>query len=138
VYNIVTDGAWGNAGQRYPWPVAVAQNGVRYKLDQIGAAERHDCRKFYVPPETRVTWAALADYCRNIGLHMAWNTEQLPYLGIWVDEGMYNTAPAVALEPSNGFYDSLARAYDNGRVSMLDTGETQQWQLIVKLTQMEE
>ena len=69
---------------------------------------------------------------------MAWDAQELPYLGIWVDEGMYNSAPAVALEPSNGFYDNLSVAHRNNRMRVLAAGETQQWHLTVTLTQMEE
>jgi galactose mutarotase-like enzyme len=134
VYNVVTDGHWGAAGQRYPWPVAFAQNGERYQLDCIGAATRHDCRKFYLPPESSVTWATLVDYCRGFGLRMTWNAAELPYLGIWVDEGAINRVSTVALEPTNGFYDSLTIAHQNGQMRMLEAGETQRWQIGVILT----
>jgi len=137
VYNVVTDGHWGAAGQRYPWPVAIAQNGARYQLDCIGAATRHDCRKFYLPPESSVTWAALVDYRRGFGLRMTWDAAELPYLGIWVDEGAINCVSTVALEPTNGFYDSLSIAHGNGQVRVLAAGETQHWQIGVTLTQGE-
>ena len=62
-------------------------------------------------------------------LRLAWDAKATPYLGIWVDEGDYNPAPTAALEPSTGYYDSLARAWQNQRVMRLSPGIPQRWSL---------
>ena len=40
-----------------------------------------------------------------------------PYLGLWIDEGCYNTVSTVALEPASGYFDSLddGRSWTNAR-----------------------
>ncbi|MFN8447667.1 MAG: hypothetical protein U0521_03490 [Anaerolineae bacterium] len=64
-------------------------------------------------------------------LRLSWDPSQIPYLGIWVDEGSYNPASTVALEPSTGYYDSLTRAWRNNRVMRLPPGAPQRWWLDV-------
>jgi hypothetical protein len=51
-----------------------------------------------------------------------------------VDEGVYNSQPVAAFEPSNGYYDSLAWAVDNGRAATLQPGSSQAWTLRISLS----
>ncbi len=52
---------------------------------------------------------------------------ELPYLGIWFDRGAYSREPVIALEPSTGYYDSLATAVELGRVPRLEVGVPFEW-----------
>ena len=42
---------------------------------------------------------------------------------MWIDEGYLNKIPAVAIEPTNGYYDDLGVAYRNNRVARIAAGE---------------
>jgi hypothetical protein len=106
---------------------------VSWKLDRIGAPERADCRKFYLPPDFGAGWAGLTNLRSGCSLKMEWSPSELPYLGIWVDEGAYNSASVAALEPSTGYYDSLLTAMQNGRISRVAPGEEQRWCLSIRL-----
>lgn len=134
VVNVVDGAAWGAEGQRYPWPQAVTPDGRHCSLDRIGPTTLGDCRKFYLPPAEPIAWAQVTNHRLGCSLRLAWQPEQVSYLGIWVDEGCYNTAPTVALEPSNGYYDSLTLAYHNQRVATCEPGARQIWELIATLT----
>lgn len=128
VVNVIEgDPAWGKAGEVCDWPRAVDRNGQAWQLDRVGPAANRACRKFYSPPEQAEGWAALMDEKLGCQMRLEWPAEVVPYLGVWVDEGMYNSAPVVALEPSNGYYDSLERAVENRRVLWLAPGETATW-----------
>jgi hypothetical protein len=50
---------------------------------------------------------------------------------------MYNTAPVAALEPSNGYYDSLDRAIQNERYCMLAPGQEVVWAVKISLGAIE-
>jgi galactose mutarotase-like enzyme len=134
VCNVVEAPPWGQGGAVYAWPNAITPDGARWQLDRVGPASRHDCRKFYVPPDRPVSWGKLVNQRAGSSLRLAWPVEQLPYLGIWVDEGTYNAAPTAALEPANGFYDSLARAFNGGRAALLAPGQSHLWTLTVTVT----
>lgn len=121
------DPAWGQAGEQHPCPVAVDQNGRPWRLDRVRSTEYHTCRKFYIPPEQAIGWAALVHEGKGCQLRMDWSPVELPYLGLWVDEGSYNSQPVAAFEPSNAYYDSLERAITNGKMTWLAPGAAQSW-----------
>jgi hypothetical protein len=133
VVNVLDSETWGETGELYSWPRAVSKNGKQWQLDRIGQAVYKDCRKFYLPAEQSIVWAELVNPRVGCSMHMDWNVEDLPYFGLWVDEGAFNALPAVAPEPSNGYYDSLALAYRNKRVGLIHPGEKESWSLTVRL-----
>jgi hypothetical protein len=130
---MANDPKWGKSGELYSWPKAVALDGTIRQLDEIHAVTHHSCHKFYVPPEQPISWAALKQINLGCQLRLEWSAEKLPYFGLWVDEGVYNTAAVVALEPSNGYYDSLERAAQNERVVTLIPGAKLDWQVEIRL-----
>jgi len=67
-------------------------------------------------------------------LRMVWNSEELPYLAVWMDNGSYAaSAPVVCLEPMTGYYDDLSRAYRQGRVLVVEPGQPARWSVHVAL-----
>jgi len=122
-------GAWGPAGTRYPWPDATTSDMKAWDLRRIGPAALHDCRKFYIPPELAVGWAALRQRDSGAFLRFEWDSAALPYLGIWIDEGTYREVPTIALEPTNAYYDGLDIAYAAGRYSELPPNGASHWEL---------
>lgn len=134
VVNVIDgDPVWGKAGEICDWPEAASTDGQTWHLDRVRPVGNRSCRKFYVPSEQAVAWAALVDEKLGCRLRLDWSPSAVPYLGLWVDEGMYNSAPVAALEPSNGYYDSLERAVHNQKVSVLDSGKNVTWTLRVNL-----
>ena len=111
----------------YPWPEAQAEKGHRVRLDRIGTADRRNCRKFYLPADQPVNWAALQQGTDGDWIRLSWDSGLVPYLGIWVDEGMYNAASTAALEPTTGFYDNLDFAWRNNRFMHMLPNEPDRW-----------
>jgi galactose mutarotase-like enzyme len=134
VVNVIdSDPVWSQAGELVNWPQALSAAGQAWQLDRVRPANNRACRKFYALPEQPVGWAALVDEKLGCRLRLEWPPESVPYLGLWIDEGMYNSVPVAAPEPSNGYYDSLERAIANQRVAWLDPGQTATWHLRVYL-----
>jgi galactose mutarotase-like enzyme len=123
---------WGEVNQTYPWAEAQSQKGQFIRLDRIGSADLHNCRKFYLPPQHRVNWAALQQRDDGEWIRLSWDSRHVPYLGIWVDEGVYNASPTAALEPTTGFYDKLDLAWQNNRVMHLPPNEPVRWHLDIE------
>jgi len=134
IVNALASPTWDAAGTRYDWPETYSADNQHWHLDRMGLASLNDCRKFYLPPESPINQAILANLDLKCTLTMQWVTEELPYLGIWIDEGAYNANPVIALEPANGFFDNLSLAYKNKRLATIAAGETQSWELSVKLS----
>jgi len=124
---------WGEPETRFDWPVAVNVDGHRMRIDRAGPATLKQARKFFVVPETSVRWAGVIRQPAKDWLRFDWDPELVPYLAIWVDEGAINQASVIALEPTTGFYDSLAMAWERKQVTMIEPEDTKSWALSVRL-----
>jgi galactose mutarotase-like enzyme len=129
---IPADWGWGEPETRFGWPQAVSIDGKPVHIDQTGPAALKQARKFFVLPETSIGWAGLQRCPAGDWLRLDWNPAEVPYLGIWVDEGALNHTSVVALEPTTGFYDSLAIAWEKKEVTILEPGATHVWTLTVR------
>lgn len=131
ITNVRAETSLGAVGQRHPWPLTETVDGKPLHLNRIGPARRKDCRKFYVSPEFRIGWAALYKPESDNWLRMAWQPDDVPYLGVWVDEGAVNPEATIALEISTGYHDSLVTAWENQRLAVLSPGCTATWQITI-------
>jgi len=125
----------GKIGEKCAWPKAALGNGQVLQLDRVGPVEKHTCRKIYLLPQQPIGWAALVDENLNCQLRLEWPSDFAPYLGVWIDEGMHNTAPVAALEPSNGYYDSLEGAVHNQMITWLMPKQEISWSMQVQLNE---
>lgn len=120
-------------GQICTWPETPTPDARPLPLNRIRPASAHKCRKFYLPPDQPVQWAGLQQGEAGAWLRLSWNPSEIPYLGVWVDEGTYNPLPTAALEPSTGYYDILTLAWQNQRVMTLPPGTPVRWSLDLEL-----
>jgi galactose mutarotase-like enzyme len=95
-------------------------------LATIDSVEPGGCRKVYAEPDWRVESVTLV--VPDAGeLTLRWDPAVTPYAGLWFDQGAYARRPVIAIEPSTGFYDSLAAAVDNDRVLWIEPSHPVSW-----------
>ncbi len=99
------DVGWGPREARFGWPEAIAPDGRRVRLDEVGSPALGQGRKFFAPPDARPSWAAVRRVESGHWLRLEWDPQEVPYLGLWVDEGLVNSQAVVAPEPTTGWYD---------------------------------
>ncbi len=106
-------------GAEHPWDEGLAS------IDTVPEATG---RKVYLPPTASVGTAALR---RPDGraLRLTWDPATVPYLGLWYDRSGFARADVIAIEPTTGYYDSLARAVDADRVSLVTPDHPLEWSL---------
>jgi hypothetical protein len=124
---------WGPPETRFAWPEATALDGTLVRLDRIGPPTLKRARKFFALPHVRPDWAAVLRRDTGQWLRLEWDAQQVPYLGVWVDEGALNHASVAAPEPMTAWYDDLSLAYRKGEVATLPAGGTHTWTLTVRL-----
>ena len=129
---------WGAPETRFAWPAAVTPNGSPARIDRIGPPALHRGRKFFVPPDVRVGWAGVVRRPAGDWLRLEWEPDLVPYLGLWVDEGALSHESVAAPEPTTGFYDSLAVAWDKKQITIVGPGVTKSWSLSVHVGTGEE
>ncbi|MDR3573193.1 MAG: hypothetical protein P4L50_04995 [Anaerolineaceae bacterium] len=124
---------WGPPETSFEWPQATGLQGLPVRPDLIGPVTLKQARKFFALAQDRPTWAAVLR--RNSGnwVRFEWDSQAVPYLGLWVDEGALNHDSVATPEPTTGWYDDLALAYQKGEVTIAPAGETRLWTLTVRL-----
>lgn len=83
------------------------------------------CSKLCVAPHAVV---------RGVSLHrpdggtltMEWS-DATPYVGVWFDKQAYSREPVIAIEPTTGYFDSLATAVANDTALLLTPGLPRRW-----------
>lgn len=93
-------------------------------------------KKYYYPALVTEGWSGIRREHSNNYLILTTLDEKVPYLGIWIDKGLFNERSVIALEPAIGYYDSLDRAIANGTaVELSPGGEVYHWELVISLGQ---
>ncbi len=113
-----------------------AEPGAEHRWDtglaSIDTVPEGTGRKVYLPPTEPVGSAALR---RPDGrtLRLSWDPAIAPYLGLWYDRRGFARAEVIAIEPSTGYYDSLAEAVSRDRVSTVAPDRPLEWTLALGL-----
>jgi galactose mutarotase-like enzyme len=126
---------WDAPETAYDWPQATNAQGIPTRLDQVGAPSLGRARKFFLPPDVHIEWAAVIREPSEAWLRMAWSAAEVPYFGLWIDEGAISQISVAAPEPTTGYYDSLALAWEKREVTTVAPGEVRTWALTVELGQ---
>lgn len=96
------------------------------ELSCIDTVAAGGCRKLYLDPSEQCGQVTLAVPGQG-RLQLRWDASVAPYLGLWFDAGAYARAPAIALEPSTGYYDSLTTAIAHKRILTLNPDRPVRW-----------
>lgn len=122
---------WGKLEELVDWPGTALAEGNHVRLDAVGGPELKQARKFYMPPEKKAAWITIVREPSQDWISLSWNPKEIPYLGLWVDEGYISADSVIAPEPATGFYDSLDLAIEKGRQMIIEPGKTVAWSLLV-------
>jgi galactose mutarotase-like enzyme len=112
------------------------QNGELYEWDAISLMSPEitgDGRKFYFPGKVSAGWSGLYGQESGNFLIISVPPDKVPYLGVWMDEGMFNDRATCALEPSIGYYDALDMAVANGTAQEIPPNGSFSWHLNITL-----
>lgn len=93
--------------------------------------------KFYYKGKAPKGPCGIAYPEEGLVLFLHYDQDRFPYLGVWVTTGGYMGEKNLAIEPSNGYYDSLERALENGTGEWLEAGETTTWSMRLEFRAME-
>ncbi|KUP21756.1 hypothetical protein [Paenibacillus sp. DMB5] len=112
-----------NTGEFYPWD----------QLSLIAPEVTGDGKKLYYPDKAEQGCSGLYGEHSGDFLCLRVPPDKVPYLGVWVDEGMFNDRVTCALEPGIGYYDSLDTAISNGTAGLIPPHSFFSWHMELTL-----
>ncbi len=123
----------GEAGRLHTYPGTESVKGERLRLDRILPGNADNAEKYYAAGEVKEGICGAYYPSKDVTCKVLFDKEKLPYLGFWVTEGGFRGDYNCALEPTNGYYDSITTAQKEGRLYILKGGETLEFGLELEL-----
>lgn len=120
------DSDWlGAAGRIVPYPQAQGPRGP-VRLDRMPEDGQ---LKFYAHGRVEAGWCGYEYPTQGVRVLLRSNPQALPYLGFWATAGGYRGDVNCALEPANGYYDSIPNAMSLHACPVLEPGVEWAFQL---------
>lgn len=116
--NVLDGGFLGREGSVYP-----LKNDV-YNFQKMPDPNICNIAKYYGENSTRIGHCGVYYPSRNVVYYLDYDAQKLPYLGVWITVGGFQGDYNCALEPTNGYYDSISRASRNHKLPVLKQGES--------------
>lgn len=89
--------------------------------------------KYYFQGELETGRVGLNYTKERIKYMINYDTKVNPYLGVWITKGGFKGEYNCALEPSNGFYDTVSLAYENRKIPFLNPYEEHEWTIFIDI-----
>ncbi len=122
----------GQYGESHEWPNFLMKDGNEYKANIMRENLGLHSEKYYFKNKLDEGWCALR-YTDNTVIALSFPVKQVPYLGIWVNEGgahgQYNFAP----EPCTGILDRIDIAKMNNKISTVEAKNNYKWHLNISV-----
>ncbi len=122
----------GPLGIAYPYPMAQTPERGVIDFRKVDSPTMPCMEKFYIHHKVTEGLCGVR-YCKsNTVLWFEYDETKLPYLGFWKTLGGYRGDFNCALEPTNGFYDTIERARQNEACPELFPGEKLMFSIRIK------
>lgn len=92
--------------------------------------------KYYFTDSIKEGWASIKYNKEGLKYTITFDPDKIPYLGVWLTTGGFKGEKNVAIEPSNGFYDTLERARKNKKIPCLKAKEVDTWTVKLKIEEI--
>jgi galactose mutarotase-like enzyme len=138
IVNAVPSNRLGQYGRCYDFPMAKFGDGRVFDLSTVPEKNSGDYQKYWFLGKVTQGWCRLHDQHEKLSIDLRWPVEEVPYLGVWVNEGAWAGQYNIAPEPATGAMDRVDFSKMWGMGSQLGGGEKKQWWLSIAVREVEE
>lgn len=118
-------GEWGTI-HNYPETIS-HKTGKTIDMSKVEKIEANNCEKFYFLEKLKKNDVVSLKYQTGEEICYEYDTDKIPYLGVWKTQGGYRGDYNIAIEPCTGIYDDLYVASKIRKVSKVEKAETFSW-----------
>jgi galactose mutarotase-like enzyme len=133
VINVLKSDLLGEVGDIYTYPKTINNHGKSMKLNKVRTPDVNDMEKFYIKRDVTQGYCGAYYPSKDVKYEVHYKKEILPYLGVWINEGGYKSGYNCALEPTNGYYDSIDIAKKEKGLYVLKPKECLKFKLLIHL-----
>lgn len=114
----------GEKGTLHAFPLAQNADGAVYDCTRVPAPTPASRQKFYLTGKVAKGECGYEYPTEQVRVTISYDETILPYLGFWITAGAFRGDYNCALEPTNGYFDSITCAQKNNACPTLSPGET--------------
>lgn len=136
IINSVPGGRLGPYGARYDFPVAALPNGHSFDLRRVPALTGTSTQKYWFAMKNTAGWCGLVHQRQRVRIRMQVPPREVPYLGVFVDEGGITGKLIMAPEPATAAMDRIDASKLWGMGSVLPAHSTRRWSLSIAVSRL--
>lgn len=106
-----------------------------YDFTKVPKQNSLSCQKYYVDGKVQQGYCGYEYPSSHMRCELIYDKEKLPYFGVWVTAGGFRGDYNCALEPSNGYFDSVETAQKNGACPILHPKEKMEFDMVLVFSQ---
>jgi len=133
IVNAVPSNRLGSYGRAYAFPDAKLDDGSIFDLSSVPKKNSSNYQKYWFLGKVKQGWCSLHNPHSRLNIDMNWPAEEVPYLGVWVNEGAWAGQYNIAPEPATGAMDRVDFSKMWGMGSLLKSGEIKKWRLSISV-----
>lgn len=119
VVNVQNSNKLGAIESIHNYPITKTLSGEEYDLSKVLEKDANHTEKFYTKLNVNEGLCGIYYPHKDVTYKLKYNKEVLPYIGFWVTEGGFRGDYNCALEPCNGYYDSILIAERHKKLEYL-------------------
>ena len=125
--NVLESPELGAVGEHFP-----IENTV-YDFCRVPDKTTNTMVKYYVDQKVQRGFCAYNYPGQGVQCTIEYDSEKLPYLGVWITAGGYRGDYNCAIEPTNGYYDSVLTAKKQGKLYYLKRDEPLEFAIKIEM-----
>ncbi len=135
IVNAVPGPRLGGYGKVHKFPTATLDDGTVFDLSRMPNKNSSGYQKYYFCKKMTEGWCMLFDPGKRLTVGMAFPEREVPYLGMWLNEGGWADQYNIAPEPCTAAMDRVDFSKMWGMSSSLAAGSEKTWFLNIALSE---
>jgi len=133
IYNVHAGTTLPEAPKVYSFPYPFEKESLDLRV--MPKKNNQGAQKYWFSDPLEKGECGIIDFERELKTSLHFNPKELPWLGIWVNEGGWHNGYNIGIEPSTCWLDSPLDAMRSNRASFLNAWEKKNWDIRIKLEQ---
>ena len=122
-----------NFGDVHRWPYLKDATGATYRADRVRSKESKGFEKYYFTHPLKQGWCGIEYPSQQKKLQISFSAENVPYLGILMNEGGWDNLYNIIIEPCSVCFDRPDVAKKQGQCSVLRGKSTVEWMMEISI-----